>query len=125
MNELERRPTKYIKKLFKFLTDEGFGRKYYSCNAEESLDYEKDGFHIVIAYDCFMKMKWVNIDVYHKMWNDSLSLAEKLCIVDENHKTLFQGFDELNCMEQLNIAAKYIDENLMRIMQCHMGGAAK
>ncbi len=57
MNELERRPTKYIKKLFKFLTDEGFGRKYYSCNAEESLDYEKDGFHIVIAYDCFMKMK--------------------------------------------------------------------
>lgn len=26
MNELERRPTKYIKKLFKFLTDEGFGR---------------------------------------------------------------------------------------------------
>lgn len=72
-----------------------------------------------------MKMKWVNIDVYHKMWNDSLSLAEKLCIVDENHKTLFQGFGELNCMEQLNIAAKYIDENLMRIMQCNMGGAAK
>ena len=53
--------------------------------------------------------------MYHKVWNDSLSLAEKL----------FQGFDELNCMEQLNIAAKYIDENLMRIMQCHMGGAAK
>ncbi len=76
MNELERKPKKYIETLFHFLEEKGFQKSYHSVNCEEWIAYEKDDFYVSIEYDCYMKMRNVSFDVYYKNWDREIAFSK-------------------------------------------------
>ncbi len=119
MNELERNPKKYIETIFHFLEDKGFQKFYHQVNGEESLTYEKDKFYVDIDYDCYLKMKYVNINVGYQIRESSSNLIKRLCIEDAQYKLRFEDYDTLNCMNKLNLVADYLSENLEEVMRAN------
>lgn len=121
MNELERNPKKYIEKLFCFLEEQGFQKSHRQVNAEEFISYEKDNFHFGIDYDCNMKMKYVNFYIYYqKLRWDKYSLVQHLYIKDEQYKSQFQNYDNLNCKQKLDLMAEYLSKHLEEVMHANI-----
>lgn len=116
MNELEKNPQKYIKKLFYFLNDRGFIISHYQVNGDECLAFEKDEFYIAINYDCYIKMQYLNFDIYYKLW-DNDGVIKHLYIKDEQYKLRFQDYDNMNCKEKLDLVAEYLSEHIEDVMQ--------
>lgn len=113
MNALERNPKKYIQNLFGFLTLQGFNFTYWNRNGEELYSYEKNDFHISIECDCNMKMNYVYFYIYYRTKDCNVKpIVQALYVEDEKYKELFNKYEELNCMEKLNLVAEYLTKNL-------------
>ena len=122
MNELERKPKKYIETLFNFLEDKGFQKSYHYVNGEECIAYEKDDFHVSIDYDCYMKMHYVNFSVYYKIW-DRDAFIKHLYIKDKQYILQFQNYDNLNCKEKIDLVAEYLSKYLDDVMHANIAGS--
>lgn len=119
MNDLEKDPEKYIEKLFSFLENEGFSKSHRQVNSDNCFSYVKNDFYIIIDYDCFMKMRYVNFSVYYKVW-DKNPLINHLFIEDERYKERFQRYDDLNCKEKIDLVAEYLSERIEDVMNANI-----
>ena len=118
-NELEKNPKLYIDTIFRFLEEKGFNKSHRQANCESWFNYEKDNFNITINYERYKELQvWVS--VYYKTW-DNEPLIKHLYIKDEQYKSLFQNYDNLNSKERLDLVtdylSKYIDD-VIRANRC-------
>lgn len=119
MNELEKDPENYIEKLFSFLENEGFSKSHRQVNGDNCFSYVKNDFYIIIDYDCFMKMRYVNVSVYYKVW-DKNPLIDHLFLEDERYKERFQRYDDLNCKDKIDLVAEYLSEHIEDVMNANI-----
>lgn len=118
-NEFEQNPTKYIEAAFKFLEEQGFQKTFLSVNCENAVSYEKDDFHVSITYFTDMKMKYgVSIAVYYKRW-DRDSLTEHLFIKNEQYKSRFEDYDNIDCKEKIDLVAEYLSQYIEEVISAN------
>ena len=116
-NELEKNPKLYIDTVFRFLEEKGFNKSHRQVNCESWFNYEKDNFNITINYERYKELQvWVS--VYYKMW-DNEPLIKHLYIKDEQYKSLFQNYDNLNSKERLDLVADYLSKYIDDVIRAN------
>lgn len=116
-NELEKNPKQYIDTIFRFLEEKGFNKSHRQVNCESWFNYEKDNFNITINYEWYKELQvWVS--VYYKTW-DNEPLIKHLYIKDEQYKSLFQNYDNLNGKERLDLVADYLSKYIDDVIRAN------
>ena len=64
-------------------------------------------------------MKYVDFNVYYKTWDRS-TLVQHLYIKDEQYKSQFQNYDNLNCKHKIDLVAEYLSKYLEYVMSANI-----